>query len=64
MNRLPFDYVNKEVDKLYMKEIDLNDAKAISDHVSFIKAFLEASGWSEESYIEALFNFTPLKSMN
>jgi hypothetical protein len=49
---MPFDYVMKEVDKLYDSHIDENDADGIIDMLNTITSFLEAAGWTEEEFIE------------
>ena len=49
-NRLPYSYLQKEVDKLYSKEFDDNDLKGIEAHCDFIAAYIRACGWSEEQY--------------
>ncbi len=52
-NKMPFDYVMKEVDKLYDSHLDENDAEGIIDMLNTVTAFLEAAGWTEEDFIEA-----------
>lgn len=51
-SKMPFDYVMKEVDKLYDSHIDENDADGIIDMLNTITSFLEAAGWTEEEFIE------------
>lgn len=48
MNRLPFDYVDREVEKLYDKKLD----GPLEDHISFISSFIEACGWTEEEFMD------------
>jgi len=51
-SKMPFDYVMKEVDKLYDSHLDENDAEGIIDMLNTVTAFLEAAGWTEEEFIE------------
>lgn len=46
VNKLPFDYVDREVEKLYDKKLD----GSLDDHISFIAAFINACGWTEDEY--------------
>lgn len=62
--KLSYEYVSKEVDKLYEKEFDLNESKTIDAHCEFIVSFINACGWTEEEYIRAMFGFAPLEQMN
>jgi len=57
MNRLPYTYVLKHVDKLYEKKFAEHDIKGINDHCEFICAFIKASGWSEDDFIRASMGF-------
>jgi hypothetical protein len=58
--KLPYDYVSREVDKLYDKQFDENDVDSINKHCDFIRDFINACGWTEEEYLRALFGFAPL----
>lgn len=62
MYKLPYEYVSREVDKLYEKQIDPKDLKAIDRHCDFIREFINACGWTEEEYIRAMWGFEPLDS--
>jgi hypothetical protein len=62
VNKLPYEYVTREVDKLYEKEFDESDVGGIDAHCAFIVKFINACGWTEEEYIRAMFGFVPLES--
>ncbi len=62
MNKLPYEYVSREVDKLYEKEFDSSETGAIEKHCEFIAAFIRACGWTEDEFIRAMFGFEPLNS--
>ena len=47
--KLPFAYVDREVEKLYEKPLD----GPLEDHIAFIAAFIEAFGWTEEDFMDA-----------
>jgi len=64
MNKLTYEYVSKEVNKLYEKEFAYNDISSIDAHCAFIASFIEACGWTEESYIRAMFGFESLDNYN
>jgi hypothetical protein len=64
MLKLPFDYVDREVDKLYQKEFDSSEVDAINKHCEFIADFIRACGWTEDEYIRAMFRFEPLDESN
>lgn len=51
-SRMPFDYVMKEVDKLYDSHVDENDVTGIIDMLNTISAFLESAGWTEDEFIQ------------
>lgn len=44
----PFEYVDREVDKLYDKKLD----GSLDDHIAFIASFIEACGWDEQEYMD------------
>lgn len=46
MHKLPFDYVDREVEKLYDKKLD----GPLDDHIAFIATFIQACGWTEEDF--------------
>ncbi len=48
MQKLPFEYVDREVDKLYDKKLD----GKLEDHIAFIATFIEACGWTEEEFTD------------
>lgn len=54
--KLPFEYVNREVDKLYDKPLG-NDR--LEDHIAFIASFIEACGWSEDEFNDAKYGVAP-----
>lgn len=60
MTKLPYDYVTREVDKLYEKRFDEKDLVSIDKHCDFIREFINACGWTEEEYIRAMMGFAPL----
>jgi len=60
VNKLPYDYVTREVDKLYEKRFDDSEVDAINKHCEFIADFIRACGWTEEEYIRAMMGFEPL----
>lgn len=62
MNKLPYEYVSREVDKLYEKEFDPSDTETINKHCEFIVDFIRACGWTEEEFIRAMFGFEPIES--
>lgn len=55
MIRQSWEYVSKEMDKLYEKKLDSEDAVSIDQHCQFMVDFLHACGWTEEQYTLALF---------
>ena len=52
---MSFDYLSKELDKLYEREIPLEDTEAINQHCEFISEFIRAAGWTEEEIVQAMF---------
>jgi hypothetical protein len=62
VHKLPYEYVSREVDKLYEKQIDSSETEAINKHCEFIADFIRACGWTEEEFIRAMFGFEPLNS--
>ncbi len=60
MNKLPYEYVSREVDKLYAKEFAENDTAGIDKHIAFIVTFINACGWTEDEFIRAMWGFEPL----
>lgn len=63
MTKLPYDYVSKEVDKLYEKEFSSKEYEAINKHCEFIADFIRACGWTEENFIRAMMGFEPLDKL-
>lgn len=53
MNKLPCEYVLREVEKLYQKRFEDHETDAIEKHIAFIVEFIHACGWTEEEYMEA-----------
>jgi len=64
MNKLPYEYVSREVDKLYKKEFDPSETEAINKHCEFIADFIRACGWTEEEFIRAMFGFESIEPNN
>lgn len=64
MAKVPFVLLAKQVDKLYEKQIDIDNIEEINKHCEFIAAFINASGYSEEEYIRLMFGFECLKDLN
>lgn len=62
MVKQSWEYVSREVDRLYEKKFDPTDTQAIEAHCMFIVDFLHACGWTEEEYIDALSGFVALDS--
>lgn len=60
MTKLPFDYVLREVEKLYARPIPTHETAAIDKQCAFIVAFINACGWTEEEFQRADFGFVPL----
>lgn len=54
--KMPADYLLKEVDKLYAREIDASNTQEIEKHIEFIQSFIEACGWSSDEYIRMIMN--------
>lgn len=48
--KLPYDYVSREVDKLYEKNFDEKDLVSIDEHCAFIATFINACGWTEDEF--------------
>jgi hypothetical protein len=48
VHKLPFEYVDREVDKLYDKPLD----GLLEDHIGFIATFIQACGWTEEEFMD------------
>lgn len=57
MNRIPFEIMTIEVDKLYDKWFAEEDENALSKHIDFIRVFINSCGWSEEEYCRRMFGF-------
>lgn len=49
MHKMPFEYLDREVEKLYEKPLD----GLLEDHILFIVSFIHACGWTEEEYHDA-----------
>ena len=62
MVKQSWEYVSREVDKLYEKKFDDKDVQAIEAHCAFIVDFLHACGWTEQEYFDALSGFHALDS--
>lgn len=62
--KIPFYQLNLEVDKLYLKPIDLTDEARVHEHLNFIEQFIVASGWSVEDYLRELFGFNQAGKTN
>jgi len=57
MYKLPYEYVFRQVDKLYEKHFyfDELDPEDIDRNDKAIGAFIRACGWTEEEFIRAIF---------
>lgn len=55
--KLPFSYVEKEVDKLYEKHYAEQNLKGIHEHCDFIGKFIEACGWEQNNFARVLMGF-------
>lgn len=64
MIKMPFEYVSRELDKLYDKEFDESDTEGINKQCEFIQAFIEACGWSSHNYINAMLGVEDQSSKN
>lgn len=53
--KLPFEYVAREVDKLYDKSFEQSEVNAINEHCEFIRDFIHACGWSEDELLAAMY---------
>lgn len=56
-DRIQFEILNIEVDKLYAKKIDSTNNKALEEHCEFIAIFIESCGWSTDDYMRRVFEF-------
>jgi hypothetical protein len=54
MTKIAYEILAVEVDKLYLKELPLEDISGINEHIEFIKNFIEACGWSTDEYIQRI----------
>ncbi len=61
MNKVPFQILNIEVEKLYAKEFHPSQTKAIQAHCKFITDFIESCGWTTDEY---LYTWSGLGKMN
>jgi hypothetical protein len=50
----PFEYVDREVDKLYDKKLD----GPLEDHIAFIATFIRACGWDEQDFQDVKYGVT------
>ena len=57
MIRIPFEILDIEVDKLYLQPLDETDEEAINERILYIKNFINACGWTEDSYLRKLMGF-------
>lgn len=64
MNKLPYEYVSREVDKLYEKQFDEKDIEGINKHCDFIREFINACGWDEIDYIRVMMGFEEPNNLN
>lgn len=51
MNKVPYEVLALEVDKLYQKEFIHGDHASIDEHLKFIETFIESCGWEVEEYM-------------
>lgn len=54
MRKLPYEYVVRELDKLYEKQFLESDIDGVNAHCEFIHSFIESCGWSCQEMIEAI----------
>lgn len=64
MNKLPYSYVSKHVDKMYEKPIDINDLETVSKHCEFIQEFIIACGWEMDDYIRTMMGYEEERTLN
>jgi hypothetical protein len=58
------DYLLKEVDKLYAREIDPKDTRSIEQHCDFIAQFIEACGYSTDEYVRMIMGIAPIDNQS
>lgn len=51
---MPYDYLTRELDKLYEREIPVEDTDAINKQCEFIQVFIEACGWTTQEYVDTM----------
>ena len=52
--KMPYEYVDREVEKLYDKKLD----GPLEDHIAFIATFIEACGWTEKEFQDVKYGLT------
>jgi len=52
--KIPYEIVFMEVQKLYSKELDVNNPKALDEHLNFIESFIIACGYSVDEYVRLM----------
>jgi len=55
----PYEYVVKELDKLYAVQFPETDVEGINKHCEFIGEFIRACGWTEDEMIAMTMGFKP-----
>jgi hypothetical protein len=53
--KLPYQYVARHVDELYLKPIDPRDVDGINKHCEFIRDFINACGWNEDDLLRTMY---------
>ena len=54
--KIAYEQVAIEVEKLYQKQFDDKDIKAIEEHCLFIQSFVESTGWEVDSFMARWLN--------
>ena len=61
ISKVPFHILNVEVEKIYSKEIDINDNEAVNIQAEYAHDFVVACGWSWDQF---LWEWSGLSKMN
>ena len=51
-NRVQYEIVAIEVERLYARQFPPNSDKEIEKHIQYIVEYLHACGWEEDEYLE------------
>lgn len=52
MVKIKYEILAIEIDKLYPPHYILKDGETIEQHLAYIDAFIESTGWTSEEYID------------